>query len=66
MPEPLIVALAHFLDLWDGCVIRVAALDPDTGDVVPGVNVSDVTLQVVALSGDLEVGPWQLVTGPQS
>jgi hypothetical protein len=66
VPQPLIVALPPNLDLWGGCVVRVAALDPSTGNVVPGVTVSTVTLEVDNLAGtDLESGPFMLVTGPQ-
>lgn len=66
MPQPLIVALPPNLNLWGGCVVRVAALDPSTGNVVSGVTVSTVTLEVDNLAGtDLESGPFMLVTGPQ-
>jgi hypothetical protein len=64
--QPLIVALPPNLDLWSGCIVRVAALDPTTGDVVTGVDISNVTLEVDNLAGtDLESGPFMLVTGPQ-
>lgn len=66
MPQPLTVALPPNLDLWDGCVIRVTALDPATGNTVSGVNVSNVTLEVDLLTGDdLTSGPFMLVTGPE-
>ena len=54
-------------DLWGGCIIRVSAVDPTTGATVSGVNVSNVTLQIVQLAGgeaELVVGGWQLVPGP--
>lgn len=54
-------------DLWGGCIIRVTAVDPTTGAVVSGVNVSNVTLQVVQLAGAeaaLTPAGWQLVPGP--
>lgn len=56
------------LDLGDGWTLRVTALDPVTGAVVPGVNVSNVAIQVVDVnqvgSGGLETGEWLLVPGP--
>lgn len=65
MAQPLTVALPPGLDLWGGCTVAVAALDPTTGDPVSGVRVMNVTLEVDNPEGDLEVGPWRLVTGPQ-
>jgi hypothetical protein len=38
-------------DLWDSCVVRVTAIDPTTGDLMPGVTVGEVTLGVEQLSG---------------
>jgi hypothetical protein len=65
MAQPLIVSLPPGLDLGGGCQIRVTALDPTTGNVVSGVKVSNVTLQVDLLrGGDLAYGPFVLVTGP--
>ena len=53
MPEPLIVALPPGLDLWGGCILRVNAIDPATGNSVAGVNVSNITFQVdLRASGD--------------
>lgn len=44
-------------DLWDSCVIRVTAIDPVTGDLISGVNVTEVTLGVEQLTGPpLNVG----------
>lgn len=67
MSQPLSVPLPPDVDLWGGCKIRVTALNPTTGNTVSGVDVSDVTLQVVLVAGDrsdLEVGRWRLVPGP--
>lgn len=68
MAEPLIVALPAGLDLDDTYQIRVAALDPATGNTVAGVNVADVTLIVDNVGGgDLAsgtFGPFMLVPGP--
>lgn len=38
-------------------MIRVTAIDPTTGDVVSGVNVSDVNIEVTQTSGPpIEIG----------
>ena len=66
MAQPLIVTLPPNLELGGSCVIRVAALDPSTGNVVTGVTVSNVTLEVDNTGGgSLDSGPFMLVTGPQ-
>jgi hypothetical protein len=68
MPLPLVVTLPPNVHLSGGCIVRVAALDPTTGAIVTGVNVSDVSLEVDEISGgapaDLELGAWLLVPGP--
>jgi hypothetical protein len=67
MSQPLIVTLPPNLQLWEGCVIRVTALNPTTGAVVSGVNVKNITIEADQLEGsesDLAVGPFMLVTGP--
>lgn len=65
MPQPLVVALPPDTVLGDGCIIRVAALNPTTGNIVTAVNVSNVSLEVDQLSGgSLNSGPFVLVPGP--
>lgn len=67
MAQPLRIPLPPSIDLWGGCIVRVTALDPATGDVVAGVDVQNVTLQVVQTAGDssqLTQGSWRLVPGP--
>lgn len=61
MSQLLAVTLPPNVHLWDGCIVRVAAIDPGTGDVVSGVNVSNVSLQVDEITGG---GPESLVSGP--
>lgn len=57
MPAPYDIALPPNIALWDSCVIRVTAIDPTTGDVVSGVNVSDVNIEVTQTSGPpIEIG----------
>ena len=68
MTQPLTVALPPGLSLGGGCTVTVTALDPATGNVVTGVNVSNVTLEVEQTAGseaDLVVGPFMLVVGPE-
>lgn len=49
MPQPLIQALPSNLIFTDGYQLRLNALDPNTGAVVSGVVVSDVTFQVLPM-----------------
>lgn len=67
MARPLTQPLPPNLELWGGCSVIVAALDPATGGVVSGVNIFEATLEVELTSGseaDLDTGPFMLVTGP--
>ena len=66
MPQPLILPLPPNIDLWDGCKIRVTAINATTGAVVSGVNVTEVNLEVVKIKGSLESGPYMLVPGPNA
>jgi hypothetical protein len=56
------------LDLGDGWTLRISALDPTTGAVVPGVTVSNVAYEVMNVGagdvGQLEFGEFKLVPGP--
>lgn len=65
MASPETVALPPNLDLSGGCTIRVTAVDPTTGATVAGVNVSRISIFADQVSGDLEYGPYMLVTGPE-
>jgi hypothetical protein len=65
MAQPLIVTLPPNLDLWGGCIIRVTAVDPSTGNTVAGVRVSNISIEGTSDDpGQLAYGPFQLVTGP--
>ena len=70
MAAPLLSALPPNLNLWAGCVVRVTAIDPTTGNTVAGVNVSDVSLEVTNLTGGpneaLVSGPFMFVPGPEA
>ena len=61
--------LPENLDVGQGYTIRVTAVDPTTGALVPGVNASAVVLtadqaSVNAGGGGGEGGEWLLVPGP--
>lgn len=48
--------------LWSGCIVRVTAIDPTTGDPVAGVKLSSVSLEVQNMTGgNLEEGVFQVV-----
>lgn len=54
MAKPFSIALPPDHWLSGSYTIRVAAVDPDTGDEVSGVNIQNVTMQVEqAAGGDL-------------
>jgi hypothetical protein len=65
---PQVAALPPDLNLWAGCVVRVAALDATTGSAVGGVVIGNAALEVMNLTGgasdDLVSGDWKLVPGP--
>lgn len=68
MSAPLTVALPPGLEVSESYTISVTALDPATGNVVSGVDVSNVTIEVDQTEGseaDLAVGPFMYVTGPE-
>jgi hypothetical protein len=67
MPQPLTLPLPPNIDLWDSCIIRVTAISATTGAVVPGVNVTEVSLDVTQVGGaPLNSGPYMLVPGPNA
>lgn len=56
MPQPLTAGLPPELQLSAGYILRVNALDQATGAEVSGVMLSDVSLFVSLLSGNLDEG----------
>lgn len=54
MPPRQVAPLPLNLELPAGCVIRVNAIDPTTGDQVTGVTVTDLAIQVDDTSGNLD------------
>lgn len=62
MSQPLTVALPPNLNLWDGCLIRITAVDATSGDPVTGVQVNIVSLEVESAStADLASGNFKPV-----
>jgi hypothetical protein len=65
--EPYIAPIPSLLDLGAGYQLQVNAVDPDTGDQVTGVVVSNFSIIVSNLAGgSLEAGPFMLVPGPEN
>lgn len=63
--QPLVISLPPNLDLWEGCTVRVTAVNPTTGAGVTGVGVQQFNLEVTTDNpSELEYGPFVLVTGP--
>ena len=60
MAAPVIASLPEFFTLASGMKIRLTALDPTTGNLVAGVVISGVSIdvdpQVAAISG--QEGPF--------
>jgi len=52
--EPLIAGLPPDCELSAGYVIRIVALDPTTGATVSGVSLSDISLFVTDMHGNLD------------
>lgn len=62
------VPMPEDLDLGAGWTLRITALDPVTGAVVPGVTVANLAMEIVDVNGvgppGLEFGEFLLVPGP--
>jgi len=69
MAQPLLAPMPDNLDLDSGYVLRITALSPTTGAVISGVKVSAAIIMgtdvVGTAPGELEVGDWVLVPGPE-
>lgn len=70
MPAPLMVPLTPGITVESGYTIRLTALDPTSGAVVSGVNISQSAILATNLtsgpSQQLQSGPYVLVPGPDS
>ncbi len=68
MPQPLEASMPQFLDLADGYLLRVDAVDPTTGVHVAGVTVGNVSIYGMNLAllpaDQYAFGDWLLVSGP--
>lgn len=69
MAAPLIAGMPAAQDLTEGYTIRITAVDPLTGNLMPGVTVGLVVLtaDLVAAGagvGGGDAGNWFLVPGP--
>lgn len=69
MPDNVLSGMSQPI-LVPGMVIVLEALDPSTGDNVPGVAISDVVISGTPADGfgdeggDIPPGPFMLVPGP--
>jgi len=68
MPAPQDAAMPPDLDLDAGYTLRLTAVDPGTGALVAGVNVTSATLTVELLGASTGTpalfGDWFLIPGP--
>lgn len=68
MARPLKASMPRDLDLEGTYTIRFTAIDPNTGAVIPNVQVKNMVLTVAPGANtsptDLAVGPFLLVPGP--
>lgn len=65
--EPYIAPMPPYLDLGAGYQLQVNAVDPTTGDQVTGVVISSFSIIVDNIGGgELNVGPFMLVPGPEN
>lgn len=63
------IGMPENLDIGPGYTLRMAALDPTTGDPISGVTVSNLIFTADQIAGtpeDLETGPFMLVPGPNA
>jgi len=56
------------MDLPGGWTLRVTAVDPTSGNVMPAIVVADLAMEVATVGAtvptDLAFGPFMLVPGP--
>ena len=55
MAKVQVAALPPNLDLSSGYTIRVNAIDPSTGGQITGVTISDLSILVTDVSGNLDL-----------
>jgi hypothetical protein len=68
MAKPLTVAFPPNLELTDGWLVTITAVNPTTGALVTGVKIAEALIQVEVLEGAggsaLDSGPFMFVPGP--
>lgn len=57
MAAPLNIGMPDAVDIPAGYVLRVTAIDPNTGNTVPGVNVTQTVIEASGV-GDLSSGSF--------
>ena len=68
MPAPTDVPMPGALDITEGYTLRVTAIDPTTGALVSGVNITKVVITATPADGSggggsTDIGQWFLVPG---
>lgn len=67
MGQPLNIGMPDEQDISPNYTLRVTAVDPASGNLVSGVVVNTVVLDVTQVQGttdQLQTGQWFLVPGP--
>lgn len=69
MAPPVLAPMPEALDVQTGYTIRVTAIDPITGNTVPGVHITTVVLTASQAGGPVggpggSAGQWFIVPGP--
>lgn len=66
MAVPLIAQMPDDVEAGGDWIMRWRAIDPTTGADVTGVVVSNVNVDGDVQGGELLLGPWALVPGPNA
>lgn len=70
MAQKLTANLPDSLDLDEKYTLRFTAIDPNNGSNITTVNISSIQIHCDNVAGTpielLEVGPFQIVSGPSS
>lgn len=67
MAKPVVIGMPQEQDIGPTYTLRVTAIDPTSGNLVAGVVVNTVVLDVTLLKGTtdgLATGEWFLMPGP--
>lgn len=70
MPAAYVAPMPQDIDLVGNYTIRLTAIDPTTGALIANVNVESLVITAATVGatvpGDLAVGPFLLVPGPEA